>query len=39
MKMTAPPKRWENLRALENSLATLRFATPMNMLLKLEAEA
>jgi hypothetical protein len=39
MKITAPPKRSENLRALVNSLITRRFATPMNMLLKLEAEA
>ena len=39
MKITAPPKRSENLRAFEKSLITMRFETPMNMLLKLEAEA
>jgi hypothetical protein len=39
MKITVPPNRSENLRALENSLITRRFDTPMNMLLKLEAEA
>jgi hypothetical protein len=39
MKITAPPKRSENLRALEKSRATRRLATPMNILLKLDAEA